>query len=144
MDQKSSQTSSLPYLLRAMHEWMSDNGETPLVVVDATCPGVQVPEGHVKDGRLVLNVSWSATGNLVMDNEAISFSARFDGVGHSVYLPVESITAVYARESGQGMVFQQEETIEEAKEHADAGNDVASETDTPRRPDGPPNLKVVK
>ncbi|MGI9290963.1 MAG: ClpXP protease specificity-enhancing factor [Gammaproteobacteria bacterium] len=148
MNQESSQTSSRPYLLRAMHEWMSDGGNTPLVVVDASFPGVQVPEDFIEDGRIVLNISWSATENLVMDNEAVSFNARFGGVGQSVYLPVDSIIAVYARESGQGMVFQAEPEAASADmplaNQDNKPEDEPPSRPSPDRPKGPPGLRIVK
>jgi stringent starvation protein B len=151
MEKNTPLTSSRPYLFRAMHEWMSDSGETPLAVVDAAYPGVKVPEAHIQDGRIVLNVSWSATGNLVMDNEAVSFNARFGGVGHTVYLPIDSIVAIYGRESGQGMVFQQESDVEQVATDAP----VAQQDQQPppsddgpgrpnSRPNGPPGLRLVK
>jgi stringent starvation protein B len=147
MSQKNPQTSSRPYLLRAMHEWMSDAGVTPLVVVDALFAGVQVPEGHVEDGRIVLNISWSATSNLVMDNEAVSFNARFGGVGHLIYLPIDSLTAIYARESGEGMVFQLQADGEEVvatDAAAPQEQPSSSDDDGPGRPSGPPGLRLVK
>ncbi len=97
-----------PYLLRAMHEWISDSGCTPHVVVDATFAGVEVPQQYVKDGKIVLNISWSATAQLVLGNDGISFNGRFGGVSMSVRIPVEAVLAVYARETGQGMVFAEE------------------------------------
>lgn len=97
-----------PYLLRAMHEWISDSGCTPHVVVDAGMAGVEVPRQYVKDGKIVLNVSWSATAQLVLGNDGISFNGRFGGVSMSVRVPVEAVLAVYARETGQGMVFAEE------------------------------------
>jgi len=96
---------SKPYLLRALHEWISDNGQTPLIVVDAEQEGVEVPFEFVEDGKLVLNVSVSATGDLELGNEHVSFSARFGGTPHSLWIPVASVLGIYSRESGQGMVF---------------------------------------
>lgn len=147
MEQNTPLTSSRPYLFRAMHEWMSDCGETPLVVVDVSCPGVKVPEAHIEDGRIVLNASWSATANLVMDNEAVSFNARFGGVGHTVYLPIDSIIAIYGRESGQGMVFQQESDAEQVATDtpiAQQDQQPSPSDDGPSRPAGPPGLRLVK
>ena len=113
--------STRPYLLRAMHEWMTDNGQTPLVVVDATVPGVRVPQEHVKDDRIVLNIDWAATRNLQLENDAIAFDARFGGVPHAVSVPMEAVQGIYARESGQGMLFQNEpETMASAPEETPA------------------------
>lgn len=98
-----------PYLLRAMHEWMSDSSLTPHVIVDATRPGVEVPAAYVKDGKIVLNVSWNATQNLQLKNDWVEFSARFSGVVHLVRVPVAALLGIYARESGEGMVFSDED-----------------------------------
>ncbi len=94
-----------PYLLRALHEWISDSGETPHIVVDAGADGVSVPRQYVKDGKIVLNVSYSATQMLKLGNESVSFEARFGGVGFAVEVPVRAILGIYARETGQGMIF---------------------------------------
>ncbi|MEY4762838.1 MAG: hypothetical protein RLZZ200_2694, partial [Pseudomonadota bacterium] len=94
-----------PYLLRAMYEWMADCGHTPHAIVDATQPDVQVPAGFVKDGRIVLNISPTATQGLVIGADTMEFSARFGGVSHYVRVPVNAVLGIYARESGEGMVF---------------------------------------
>ncbi len=94
-----------PYLLRAMHEWMSDAGFTPHVIVDAGRPAVEVPKAYIKDGKIVLNLSWSATQHLSLGNEWIEFDARFGGVSHHVRVPIAAVLGVYARETGEGMVF---------------------------------------
>jgi stringent starvation protein B len=99
-----------PYLLRAMHEWMIDSGQTPHLIVDATRPAVEVPRAYVKDDRIVLNLSPSATQNLNIGNDWVMFSARFAGVVHHVQLPVSAVLGIYARENGQGMVFPEDET----------------------------------
>jgi stringent starvation protein B len=98
-------TSHRPYLLRALYEWIVDNGMTPHVLVDAGMPGVRVPMQSVKDGRIVLNIAERAVGGLRMDNDALRFSARFGGVSQSVLVPLEAVIAVYARETGQGMAL---------------------------------------
>ena len=94
-----------PYLLRALHEWITDSGETPHIVVDAAAEGVTVPRQYVKDGKIVLNVSFSATQMLKLGNDFVSFEARFGGVGFAVQVPVRAILGIYARETGQGMIF---------------------------------------
>ena len=94
-----------PYLLRAMHEWISDSQCTPHIVVDAGVTGVEVPRQYVKDGKIVLNVSWSATAQLQLGNDELSFSGRFGGASMHVRIPVAAILAIYARETGQGMIF---------------------------------------
>jgi len=98
-----------PYLLRAMHGWVSDSGSTPHVIVDAERAGVQVPRAYIKEGKIVLNVSTSATQRLVLGNDWIEFDARFAGVVHHVRVPVGAVLGIYARESGEGMVFPAEE-----------------------------------
>jgi stringent starvation protein B len=98
-------TSRRPYLLRAMHEWITDNGQTPHIVVDAAMEGVKVPPQHVKDGKIILNVSLSAAQGLSLGNEELSFRARFGGVSQDIVVPVAAVVGIYARESGQGMIF---------------------------------------
>ncbi len=98
-------TSHRPYLLRALYEWIADNGMTPHLLVDAAKPGVQVPASAVSDGQVVLNIADRAVAGLDMGNEAISFTARFGGVGHRVSVPVSAVLAMYARETGQGMAL---------------------------------------
>lgn len=128
-------TSRRPYLLRAMHEWMTDNGQTPHLVVDAGIDGVIVPRQYVRDGKIVLNVSYSATAGLLIKNDLVTFSARFGGTPFEVRLPIAAVLGVYARETGQGMIFSDE----------DAGPPVPP---TPPKPGGDepkrPQLKVVK
>lgn len=94
-----------PYLLRALHEWISDSGDTPHIVVAAALEGVTVPRQYVKDGKIVLNVSYSATQLLKLGNDFVSFEARFSGTGFAVQVPVRAILGIYSRETGQGMIF---------------------------------------
>ncbi len=94
-----------PYLLRAMHEWIIDSGHTPHVIVDALRTGVEVPSAYVKDGKIVLNLSTTATQRLQLSNESIEFDARFAGIVHRVHVPMQAVLGVYARETGEGMVF---------------------------------------
>jgi stringent starvation protein B len=98
-------TSHRPYLLRALYEWIADNGMTPHLLVDATRPGVRVPPHTVQDGKVVLNIAARAVAHLDMDNDAVAFTARFGGVSHAVIVPVDAILAIYARETGQGMAL---------------------------------------
>ncbi|MBP8186613.1 MAG: ClpXP protease specificity-enhancing factor [Comamonas sp.] len=97
-------TSTRPYLIRALHEWCTDNGLTPYLAVKVD-RSVQVPREFVKDGEIVLNVGYDATGNLQLGNEYIEFKARFGGKPREIMVPVERVQAIYARESGQGMSF---------------------------------------
>lgn len=97
--------SKRPYLVRAMHEWMTDNGNTPHIVIDASVDGVSVPTEHIKDGKIILNISQSAAHNLKLTNSSVSFRARFSGVPFDVWVPVASVLGIYAKETGQGMIF---------------------------------------
>ncbi len=100
-----SEISTKPYLLRALYEWCTDNGFTPYIVV-AVDAGTRVPMEFVKNGEIVLNISFDATGNLKMDNEMITFKARFGGIARELEIPVDNVSAIYARENGQGMAFE--------------------------------------
>ncbi len=97
--------STKPYLLRALYEWCTDNGLTPYVVVSVDA-STRVPMEFVKNGEIVLNISFEATGNLKMDNEMITFKARFGGIAREIEIPVDNVSAIYARENGQGMAFE--------------------------------------
>ena len=97
--------SNRPYLLRALNEWINDNGMTPYLLVDATRDDVQVPPSTVKDGKVVLNIAPRAVAQLLIDNQGVSFMARFGGVSQSVYVPVGAVLAIYAQETGQGMML---------------------------------------
>ncbi len=103
-------TSNRPYLIRALFEWILDNDCTPYLVVSAEVPGVQVPPAYVENGRIVLNVAPQAVRNLDIDNEFVSFDGRFDGQPFRVQAPVGSVMAIYAKETGQGTVFEVEVT----------------------------------
>jgi stringent starvation protein B len=99
-----------PYLLRAMHEWMGDAGFTPHIIVDAGRSGVEVPNAYIKDGKIVLNLSMTATQRLALKNDGIEFDARFAGVAHHVRVPMAAVLGVYARETGEGMIFSEAES----------------------------------
>ena len=103
-------TSNRPYLVRAMYQWVSDNGLTPYLLVDARLPGVMVPPASVKDGQIVLNIAMRAVSDLDLGNERISFLARFGGVSQQVSVPLGAVLAIYAQENGQGMMFPAEPT----------------------------------
>jgi stringent starvation protein B len=92
-----------------MHEWISDSQCTPHMVVDAAVSGVEVPRHYVRDGKIVLNVSWTATAQLKLGNDEVSFSGRFGGTAMNVRVPMQAILAIYARETGQGMIFSEDE-----------------------------------
>lgn len=128
-------TPSRPYLVRALHQWILDNHCTPYLLVDASLQGVSVPEDYVDGGQIVLNISPSAVQGLLIDNEGVSFNARFGGVPMAVFVPTVAVLAVYAKENGQGMMFGTE-----------AGAPDPSQPPEPPRPIAGhrPGLKVVK
>lgn len=98
-------TSSLPYLIRALYEWINDNKETPHLLVNTTFPGVEVPDGFSQGGEIVLNLSPGAVSNLRMGNDKISFVGGFKGVRENVIVPTQAVRAMYSKETGQGMIF---------------------------------------
>ena len=98
-----------PFLLRAMHQWITECGHTPHVIVDAGRDGADVPRAYVKEGKIVLNLSQGATQRLRIGNEEVEFDARFAGVIHHVRFPVSAVLGVYARETGEGMVFSEQD-----------------------------------
>jgi stringent starvation protein B len=100
--------SSRPYLVRALYDWIVDNGCTPYVLIDAHIPGVEVPQQYVKDGQIVLNVSPGAVANLLITNDDIRFRGRFGGIAVDILAPMGAVLGIYARENGQGMVFEPE------------------------------------
>lgn len=91
-----------------MHEWMTDNALTPHIVVDAAVGHLDLPVEHVRDDRIVLNLSYAATRALVIGNDAVTFEARFGGVPRALNIPIDAVLGIYARENGQGMVFTEE------------------------------------
>ncbi|MFT3928690.1 MAG: ClpXP protease specificity-enhancing factor [Spongiibacteraceae bacterium] len=131
-------TSSRPYLTRALYEWIVDNGCTPYVVVNASRDDVQVPRAYVKDGQIVLNIAPSAVVGLKLDNDALEFNARFNGVAMQVYVPMSAVLGIYARENGQGMIFEPEDTPP-TPQAPDTNRNNADN----KKP-GRPGLKVVK
>lgn len=104
------ETSTKPYMLRALHEWCTDNGYTPQIVVQVDA-NTLVPFAHVRDGQITLNIGALATNRLVIGNEVIEFQARFNGVTENLYVPIGTISAIFARETGAGMGFEVEPTI---------------------------------
>ena len=124
-----------PFLLRAMYEWITECGNTPHVIVDAGHEGAELPRAYVKDGKIVLNLSESATQRLRIGNDDVEFDARFAGVVHHVRFPVSSVLGVYARETGEGMVFSEQDLGPDPPKRPSA-----AEEGSARRP----QLKVVK
>ena len=124
--------SSRPYIMRALYEWIVENDLTPYVLVEASMPDVIVPQQFVKDNQIVLNISPDAVVDLNISNQAVVFNGRFGGVATDVFVPIAAVVGIYARENGQGMVFDPEEPISEPD-------------DTPPDPDNKrPSLKIVK
>lgn len=137
-------TSNQPYLLRAFYEWIVDNNLTPYVVVDANFPGTEVPQEHVRDGQIVLNISPSACGKMHMGNVDVNFEARFGGVPRSLNLPCKAILAIYAKENGAGTVFTPDSEIEDELESGPGELDAPTEETSGPNKKGPPTLTVVK
>ena len=125
-----SETSTKPYLLRAIYEWCTDNGFTPYlaVMVDGS---TRVPMQFVKNGEIVLNISFDATSALKMDNDVIHFSARFGGVSRDISVPVENVIAIYARENGQGMAFDVGSSPASDASHVPVDNASSTASDAP-------------
>jgi stringent starvation protein B len=127
-----------PYLLRAMHAWITDNGQTPHVVVDTTVAGVRVPARHVRDGKIVLNISHAAVSHLDIRNDALLFDARFSGASYSIHVPLQAILGIYSRETGRGMIFSDKDSGAAPEEPPPPGNGGTASGAGKRR------LKVVK
>ncbi len=127
-------TPSRPYLLRAINEWILDNQCTPYLLVDAEVEGVDVPRQYVENGKIVLNIDPAAVRDLVLGNEEVSFSARFQGKPWHIFIPIRAVLAIYAQENGRGMMFNEEE-----------GSEPPPSGSGPAKPSGGrPSLKVVK
>lgn len=130
-------TSNQPYLLKAMYDWLVDNGCTPHIVVNANYPGVSVPQQYVADGQITLNIAPRAVNEFAMSLETVAFNTRFGGVPTEIFIPVKSILGIYARENRQGMMFH----AEDLQQDGESG-------DSPRDPQPPkggkPSLKVIK
>lgn len=128
-------TSNKPYLIRAFYDWIVDNQLTPYVLVDAEYPGIQVPEEHIRQGRIVLNISPAATRGLLLENDRIVFTARFSGKTEQIFVSPKSVLEIYAKENGRGIAFAHEEDSDNPP--PDSGNSgPASKTK--------PALKLVK
>jgi len=123
-------TSNRPYLIRAINEWLLDNQFTPHLLVDAEAPGVDVPNNFIQDGKIVLNIGPNAVEGLRISNQEVTFLARFSGVSQLISIPVSAVLAIYARENGRGMMFNEDQEPEP--------------DDSGPKPDIRPSLKVVK
>jgi stringent starvation protein B len=141
-------TSTKPYLIRAIFEWCVDQGFTPYLAVQVD-QHTRVPSGYVREGQIVLNIDPEATHQLKIDNEQVTFQARFNGVAHQITVPVGSVMAIYARENGQGMAFDISDALEGAPSEkvSDSAGTGTEPPDGPPLPPSPPrgsHLKVIK
>ncbi len=151
------ETSTKPYMIRALHEWCTDNGYTPQIAVQVDA-NTMVPTAHIRDGQITLNIGTLATNRLVIGNDAIEFQARFSGVTENLYIPIGTVTAIFARETGAGMGFEVElngaanNTATsgfgggpQQKQTRQATPDVSAPSDKPTEPDPKrPKLTIVK
>jgi stringent starvation protein B len=131
-----------PYLARAIYEWICDNNLTPYLLVDATQPHTEVPVQFVQDGQIVLNIVPHAVNQLLMSNEAITFSARFGGVSKDIYVPIQAVLGLYARENGQGLFFDPDEYNNiQPTENALESETETQESDVPKKK---PSLRILE
>lgn len=128
--------STKPYLIRAIHEWCSDSNLTPYITVQVDA-NTRVPVEHIKNGEIVLNVSYDATHRLKIGDEAIQFAARFSGVSRECSVPIAAVTGIFARENGQGMFFPREPAKDKAA-------DAPFEPSPPNGNGGKPKLQIIK
>lgn len=128
-------TPQKPYLLRAIYEWILDNQCTPYLLVNTEYDGVQVPQAYIQDGRIVLNISPDAIHQLSLNNDWVSFSARFAGQAEDIFIPIKAVQAIYCKENNEGMFFPEEEQ-DPPPDDKPSGNDTHSK--------GRPSLKVIK
>lgn len=140
MDNEITMASSQPYLIRAIYDWIADNNLTPYLLVDAENVNAVIPREFIEDGKIVLNINASAVSDLQLGNEYIMFNARFSGKAMEISVPIVAVLAIYARENGQGMMFDESSNLPPTP--PDDGN-------PPTKPDKPkksskPQLKVVK
>jgi stringent starvation protein B len=129
-------TSNRPYLLRALYEWILDNGMTPHLLVDTTVQGTVVPQNYIENNRIILNLGPDAVREIVLGNDLITFSARFGEKSCHLTVPVNSVIAIYAKENGKGLVFETEDT--------QADEQTQDRTDEMSNKPAKPHLKVIK
>lgn len=133
-------SSNRPYLLRALYEWINDNNMTPYLLIDANREGVQVPRAAVKDGQVILNIAGHAVAQLNIGNCDIRFLARFSGVSQSVIVPLPAVLAIYAQETGQGMMLPEEQGALPPNDSPDGSPEPSEEAGAKRGS----HLRVVK
>ena len=134
-------TPSRPYLLRGIYDWLIDNEQTPYLLVNAEAEGVIVPREHVQDGKIILNISLTATRDLELTNEGIHFSARFSGKAMTVNVPIMAALAVYSKENGRGMMFPEEPVEQDTDSEEEASTE---SSDSKSKKDQKPHLTIVK
>ena len=139
-------SSSRPYIVRALYDWILENDCTPYIQVNAFAAGVEVPQEHVKDGQIILNISPNAVQNLFIRDQAIDFDGRFAGIPKSVFVPIGAVMGIYAKESGQGMVFEADGILPDTpKPTSPAGpRSIPSGVKSPGGGKKKPSLHVVK
>ena len=139
-------TSSKPYLIRAIYDWLIDNELTPYIVVDASNGEVQVPQEHVDDGRIILNISPRACRGLHLENDRIIFSARFSGEVKQLFIPPKAVQAIYSKENGRGMVFSDEDEVggDEPPQPTPTSTLSSGNNSSRSGAGGKPKLKVIK
>lgn len=133
-------TPTRPYLARAIYEWICDNNLTPYLLVDATQPYTDVPTQFIQDGQIVLNIVPHAVHRLNMSNEAITFSARFGGVSKDIYVPINAVLGLYARENSQGLFFDPEEYANVTTNVETSELNTNEEVETPKKK---PSLRIL-
>ncbi|XID74451.1 ClpXP protease specificity-enhancing factor [Alkanindiges sp. WGS2144] len=131
-----------PYLLRAIYEWTNDNNLTPYLLVNAEETGVNVPPQHVQDGQIVLNIAPHAVHHMLIDNEAVSFNARFGGVSQQLYIPMYAVLGLYARENGQGLFFDPQE-YDSYKPEVEPPAATEAATASEQKPTKKPSLRIL-
>ena len=141
-EQELNLTPTRPYLARAIYEWICDNNLTPYLLVDATQPYTDVPTQFVQDGQIVLNIVPHAVHKLNMSNNAVTFSARFGGVSKDIYVPLNAVLGLYAKENGQGLFFDPDEyaNAQAVEKEVESINSEVKETDTPKKK---PSLRIL-
>lgn len=133
-------TSNKPYLIRALNEWIIDNQMTPFLLVDATIEGVEVPQQHIRDGKIILNISPGAVQEIAIKDEWIYFSARFSGQASIINVPINAVLAIYAKENGRGMMFAGDESLAEDNTKLEEKGSGSKEQEGRKKP----ALKIVK
>ncbi|MDD9891202.1 MAG: ClpXP protease specificity-enhancing factor [Gammaproteobacteria bacterium] len=137
--------SSRPYIIRALYEWIIENECTPYILVNAYEDGVEVPQEHVKDGQIILNISPTAVQSLSIRNQAVDFEGRFAGIPTQVFVPINAVMGIYAKENGQGMIFDANAGGPEPPDPTGSDDSSGSAgSDEPKQGNKKPSLRIVK